>query len=73
ENGIGDDYYAVSGLDTDAPLPWEIIDCGVDRSYLLSEYDKAFAEQTTPDCRVRCNACGINRHLKCVSAGVLSR
>ena len=73
ENGIGDDYYAVSGLDTDAPLPWDIIDCGVDRSYLLGEYDKAFAEETTPDCRVRCNSCGINRHLKCVSAGVLSR
>lgn len=73
EFGLDSSNFAVSGLGRDAALPWEIIDCGVDHDYLLSEYDKAFTEKTTPDCRVRCNGCGINKHLECALAGVLSR
>ena len=41
------------------PLPWEIVDAGIDREFLLSEREKARAGETTPDCRAAgCSACG---------------
>ncbi len=43
----------------DKPLPWEVIDCGVDRTFLLEERTKAFAEIVTPDCRNGCQVCGV--------------
>ncbi|MGA8752499.1 TIGR03936 family radical SAM-associated protein, partial [Candidatus Deferrimicrobium sp.] len=41
------------------PLPWEFVDAGIDREFLLSEREKARAEETTPDCRdAVCSSCG---------------
>lgn len=41
-------------------LPWEIIDAGVDKQFLIKEYEKALEEKTTMDCRDGCLGCGIN-------------
>jgi radical SAM family uncharacterized protein/radical SAM-linked protein len=42
-----------------APLPWDHIDCGVSKAFLLREYHKALQGQATPDCHVGpCNNCG---------------
>ncbi len=42
-----------------SPLPWEHIQNGVSREFLLRERAKAFAGQTSPDCRyAACQACG---------------
>ena len=71
ENGIDGNYYALKGLGTDAALPWEIIDSGVTHEFLLREYNNAFSEKTTPDCRLGCNACGVNKYAECRQAGVL--
>jgi len=49
----------------DAPLPWDHIDCGVTKEFMLREWNKAQAEQTTRDCRQGCNACGAD----CFKAG----
>ncbi|MHB8828303.1 MAG: TIGR03960 family B12-binding radical SAM protein [Syntrophales bacterium] len=44
-------------------LPWEIIDCGVSREFLLAEAAKARAEAATPDCRTGpCSNCGVCDH-----------
>jgi len=44
----------------DLELPWEKIDCGVDRSYLLREALKAQTGEATPDCRTGlCRDCGV--------------
>ncbi|MGB7631939.1 MAG: TIGR03960 family B12-binding radical SAM protein, partial [Candidatus Deferrimicrobium sp.] len=41
------------------PLPWEFVDAGIDREFLLSEREKARAGETTPDCRAAaCSSCG---------------
>ncbi len=46
-------------LATDEKQPWEHIDCGVERDFLLFERNKALQGETTPDCRQRCNLCGV--------------
>ena len=41
-------------------LPWDFIDTGVRKEFLLKEYEKAMAGETTPDCRYgECQRCGL--------------
>ncbi len=54
-------FYAHRVAATDEILPWDIIDCGVSKSFLLSEREKAYAAATTPNCREKCSACGANK------------
>ncbi|MCD8392341.1 MAG: B12-binding domain-containing radical SAM protein, partial [Cloacibacillus porcorum] len=49
-------YTAARGVDD--KLPWDHIDCGVTKDFLLREREKALAEVTTGDCRGGCNGCG---------------
>ena len=49
----------------DDALPWDHIDCGVTKQYLLREWEKAQAGKTTRDCRQGCNGCGAD----CFNAG----
>ncbi len=39
-------------------LPWDHIDCGVTKEFLLREREKALGAEITNDCRLGCNACG---------------
>jgi radical SAM family uncharacterized protein/radical SAM-linked protein len=44
----------------DEVLPWDHLDCGVTRSFLLAEREKALSEAVTKDCRDgSCSACGV--------------
>jgi radical SAM family uncharacterized protein/radical SAM-linked protein len=44
----------------DEVLPWNHLDCGVTRAFLLKERDRAFSETATEDCRFgNCTACGV--------------
>lgn len=43
----------------DEVLPWDIIDPGVSKKYLIKEFKKAQKIATTRDCRKGCNYCGI--------------
>ncbi|HRV44271.1 MAG TPA: TIGR03960 family B12-binding radical SAM protein [Smithellaceae bacterium] len=59
EAGIRTDDY-LRELTADEPLPWDNIDCGVSRDFLLRERKKAGAETDTPDCRHEaCQDCGV--------------
>ncbi|MEJ2716481.1 MAG: TIGR03936 family radical SAM-associated protein, partial [Deltaproteobacteria bacterium] len=41
-------------------LPWDFVDSGVSRDYLVREWEKALSEQTTGDCRFGdCEGCGV--------------
>lgn len=42
----------------DEKLPWDFIDTGVKKSYLLKERALAYAGVTTKNCREGCNGCG---------------
>ncbi|HPX60207.1 MAG TPA: TIGR03960 family B12-binding radical SAM protein [Deltaproteobacteria bacterium] len=51
-------YLRARGLDE--MLPWDHIDTGISRPFLLKEREQALEEAATPDCRKgSCSACGI--------------
>ncbi len=55
---IDPDYYVSRQRNLDEPLPWDHIDCGVTKSYLAFEREKALSGILTGDCRDGCNSCG---------------
>lgn len=59
--GIDTNFYANRKFGTDEILPWDIIDCGVDKSFFVREREKAYGETTTPNCREKCSGCGANK------------
>ena len=61
KSGVDPEFYANRRYSFDEILPWDIIDCGVDKSFLLRECKKAYEDQTTPSCREHCSGCGANK------------
>ena len=59
--GIDPAFYANRAFGLDEVLPWDIIDCGVTKEFLLRERNKAYEENTTPNCREKCSGCGANK------------
>ena len=62
--GIDPDFYTVRGYDEAEVLPWQTISDGVQDAFLKRERARAYASETTPDCRTQCSACGANCLLK---------
>lgn len=62
--GIDPAFYTTRGYGEDEPLPWDSIDVGVQKRFLLKERRKAYAGQVTPDCRESCSGCGANQLLR---------
>ena len=62
--GIDPNFYTVRGYEVDEILPWDTIDVGVSKRFLLSERKRAYKEVVTPDCRHNCSGCGANALLK---------
>ncbi len=59
ECGIDPSWY-LRGRGIDETLPWDHIDCGVSRQFLLAERQRALEGLPTPDCRAgRCGDCGV--------------
>ncbi len=59
EVGIDSNFYALRNRELDEVLPWDFINPGVSKEYLIREYKKSLEEQTTDDCRLQCRGCGI--------------
>lgn len=51
-------FYIFRERDEDEIFPWDIIDAGVSKSYLLREWRNAKAEKVTENCKVKCAGCG---------------
>ena len=62
--GVDMSYYTTRGFGEDETLPWDTIDVGVSKKFLLRERKQAYAETITPDCREGCAGCGANCLLK---------
>ncbi|HHV72444.1 MAG TPA: TIGR03960 family B12-binding radical SAM protein [Clostridia bacterium] len=61
---IDPEPYAYRKREFQELLPWEHIDAGVTKDFLMSEYRKAMRAETTWDCRQgRCTGCGISANL----------
>jgi len=58
ECGVDPEFYAYRKIDHSEVLPWDHIDIGVSRAFLMKEHDKAYEEKTTPSCREGCAGCG---------------
>ncbi len=65
--GIDPKFYTTRGYGEDETLPWDTIDVGVNKKFLLREKHRAQEGLVTPDCRHGCAGCGANCLLKEVS------
>jgi len=59
--GIDPAFYANRAFGLDEVLPWDMIDCGVSKEFLLRERERAYAQVTTPACSEHCSGCGANK------------
>ena len=64
ECGIDETFYTTRGFGEEETLPWDTIDVGVNKKFLLRECRQAYAATVTPDCREGCAGCGANCLLK---------
>ena len=62
--GIDPAFYTTRGYGEDELLPWDPIDVGVSKKFLLRERHRAQEGVVTPDCRHGCAGCGANQLLK---------
>ncbi|MFA5354821.1 MAG: TIGR03960 family B12-binding radical SAM protein, partial [Thermodesulfovibrionales bacterium] len=60
QTGIDGPAYARKEYGRDDLLPWENIQTGVTKEFLLREYDRALEAGKTRDCRDGCIACGLS-------------
>lgn len=58
ECGVDPYFYATRKREYDEILPWDHIDIGVSKKFLISESKKAYEETITPNCRENCGGCG---------------
>ena len=64
EAGIDKDFYAARQRGENEVFPWEHISPGVSRKFLWNEWQKAYAQQLTHDCRrSTCTGCGVCQKL----------
>lgn len=61
ENGIDPFFYTARRRDYEEVLPWEHMDFGVTKKFLISENKKAHEGVTTACCREKCAGCGANK------------
>lgn len=60
KTGIDMDFYATRKRSYSELLPWDHIDAGVDKHFLVAENENAKSGTTTQDCRDGCIGCGVN-------------
>ena len=60
ECNIDMNFYSTRKREYDEILPWDHIDCGVSKEFLIRENEKALKAETSHDCRNGCLACNIN-------------
>jgi radical SAM family uncharacterized protein len=58
ECGIDPRFYANRKRDCDEVLPWDHIDAGVTKKFLINENQKSRKGELTPNCERHCSGCG---------------
>ena len=61
ENGIDPFFYTARKRSFDEVLPWDHMDYGVTKKFLIRENEKAHRGETTASCREKCAGCGATR------------
>ena len=57
--GVDEKDYLYRTRKADEILPWDVVDVGVEKSYLLSELEKSRREGFTAVCAPHCRRCGV--------------
>ncbi|WP_096635062.1 TIGR03960 family B12-binding radical SAM protein [Clostridium cochlearium] len=75
ECGIDPEFYAYRNREYSELLPWDFIDIGVNKSYLIEENERAKRAEVTKDCRQGCTNCGVNKNLggNCFEGSILNK
>ncbi|MBW1711962.1 MAG: radical SAM protein [Deltaproteobacteria bacterium] len=58
-SNLNPDYYTARERDPDEPLPWEIVDSGIERGFLWDEFQRSLKGQESPACFEGCHRCGV--------------
>lgn len=61
ECGLDIDFYTTRKRADNEIFPWDFIDCGVTKEFLLREWKKAQEQTVSPNCKAQCQGCGANR------------
>lgn len=61
ECDVSPEFYANRRRDYEEILPWEHLDFGVSKAFLIKESKKSRSAETTPHCRVKCAGCSANK------------
>ena len=61
DSAVDFSFYTTRERSYEEILPWDHIDIGVTKAFLIRENEKAKAVATTPNCREKCSGCGVNR------------
>lgn len=56
--GVDIGFYTTRERSLDEVFPWDFIDAGVSKEFLIREWNHAVKEEVTPNCRQRCSGCG---------------
>ncbi len=62
ECGIDPDFYTTRIREDDEVFPWDFLDCGVTKEFLLREWHRAQEETVTLNCKQQCNGCGAAKY-----------
>lgn len=61
DHGLTVGFYLGRERAEDERFPWDFIDIGVTKSFLLREYHRSKEAVVTPNCRAKCSGCGAAR------------
>ena len=59
--GVSMEFFALRERPLDEILPWDFIDIGVTKEFLVREWQRAQEAVITPNCREKCSGCGAAR------------
>ncbi len=64
QNDLDPEFYTHRQRFLDEIFPWDHLSVGVDKSYLMEEYQNSMSQTLRGDCREQCYACGIIQNYK---------
>ena len=59
--GVDIGFYTTRERADNEIFPWDFLDCGVTKEFLLREWKKAQIQTVSKNCREQCQGCGANR------------
>ncbi len=62
ECGIDPDFYTMRERPLDELFPWDFIDIGVTKEFMIRQWQTAMQEAVTPNCRMQCSGCGAKQY-----------